>query len=134
MNFDFSDEQREIKSTAREFMASRFKPEKVRELAESDNPYDDALWKEMCELGWPGIAIAEENGGQGLGVLELVILQEEMGYALAPSPFVSNAVAGLVVHHLGQFVQRALLGEELPRRAAQQFLLLGEREVHWIPS
>ena len=44
MDFDFNDEQREIKSTARDFLASRFKPEKVRELAESDSPYDDALW------------------------------------------------------------------------------------------
>ena len=45
MDFDFNDEQREIKSTARDFLACRFKPEKVRELAESDSPYDDALWE-----------------------------------------------------------------------------------------
>jgi alkylation response protein AidB-like acyl-CoA dehydrogenase len=107
VDFGFSDEQREIQSTAREFMASRFKPEKVRELAESDNPYDDALWTEMSELGWPGIAISEEHGGQGLGVLELVILQEQMGYALAPSPFVSNAVAGLVIEGAGSDEQKA---------------------------
>ena len=74
MDFDFNDEQREIKSTAHEFLGSRFKPKKVRELAESDSPYDDAIWKEMCELGWPGIAISEEYGGQGLGVVELIIL------------------------------------------------------------
>ena len=95
MDFDFNDEQREIKSTAHDFLASRFKPEKVRELAESESPYDDALWSEICELGWPGIAIAEEYGGQGLGVVELVILQEELGYACAPSPLISNALAGL---------------------------------------
>ena len=91
MNFDFNDEQREIKSTARDFLGSRFKPEKVRALAESESPYDDALWKEICDLVWPVIAIAEEHGGQGLGVVELVILQEELGYALAPSPLISNA-------------------------------------------
>jgi alkylation response protein AidB-like acyl-CoA dehydrogenase len=97
MDFGFNDEQKEIKRTAREFLADRFKPERVRELAESESPYDDALWKEMCELGWPGIAISEEYGGQGLGVLELVILCEEMGYACAPSPFLSNAIAGLMI-------------------------------------
>ena len=48
----------------------------------------------MCELGWPGIAIAEEYGGQGLGMVELVILQEELGYACAPSPIISNASPG----------------------------------------
>src|ERR1044072_1741426 len=107
MDFDFNDEQREIKSTAKEFIASRFKPEKVRELAESDSPYDDDLWKQMCDLGWPGIAIAEEHGGQGLGVVELVILQEELGYGLAPSPMISNAAAGAVIERAGSDEQKS---------------------------
>ena len=107
MEFDLSDEQREIKSTARDFLASRFKPERVRELAESDCPYDDDLWREICELGWPGIAIAEEHGGQGLGVVELVILQEELGYACAPSPMISNAFAGALIQEAGSDEQRA---------------------------
>jgi alkylation response protein AidB-like acyl-CoA dehydrogenase len=107
VDFDFTDEQREIKATAREFLASRFKAEKVRELAESDNPYDDAIWKEMRDLGWPGIAISEEYGGQGLGVLELVVIQEEMGYALAPSPFIANACAGLLIEGAGSDEQKA---------------------------
>ena len=107
MEFDFNDEQREIKSTARDFLASRFKPEKVRELAESGSPYDDALWKEICDLGWPGIAIAEEHGGQGLGAVELVILQEELGYACAPSPMISNAYAGAVIETAGSDEQKS---------------------------
>ena len=107
MDFDFNDEQREIKSTAKEFVAARFKPEKVRELAESETPYDDSLWSEMCALGWPGIAIAEEYGGQGLGVVELIILQEELGYALAPSPMISNAFAGALIEVAGSEEQRS---------------------------
>jgi len=106
MDFDFTDEQREIKSTAHEFIASRFKPERVRELAESGQPYDDGLWREMSELGWPGIAISEDFGGQGLGTVELVILQEELGYACAPSPFVSNAFAGAVIELAGSDEQK----------------------------
>ena len=106
MEFDFNDEQREIKSTAHDFIASRFKPEKVRELAESDSPYDDAIWNEICELGWPGIAIGEEHGGQGLGVVELVILQEEFGYVCAPVPFVANAYAGAVIEAAGSDEQK----------------------------
>lgn len=106
MEFDFNDEQREIKATAREFIADRFKPEKVRELAESDDPYDEAIWAEMCELGWPGIAISEEFGGQGLGVVELVILQEQLGYACAPSPMISNAFAGAVIEAAGTDEQK----------------------------
>jgi alkylation response protein AidB-like acyl-CoA dehydrogenase len=96
MDFGFSDEQQEIQRTAREFLAARFTPAKVRELAESRS-YDEALWEEICELGWPGIAIGEEHGGQGLGMIELVILCEELGYACAPSPFLSNAAAGMFI-------------------------------------
>jgi alkylation response protein AidB-like acyl-CoA dehydrogenase len=106
MDFGFSDEQQAIKSTAREFVSDRFKPEKVRELAESDSPYDDAIWSEMAELGWAGIAIAEEYGGQGLGVVELVILQEELGHGCAPSPLLSNAYAGAMIEAAGSSEQR----------------------------
>ena len=100
MNFDFTDDQRAIKETARDLLAKRFKLEKLRELAESKTYADDA-WSEVSELGWPGIFIAEENGGQGLGILELVILLEELGYVLAPVPFLSNAAAGLILQDAG---------------------------------
>ena len=110
MRFDFDDEQREIKDTARQFLGARFKPEVVRRLAE-DGAYDDALWAEVSELGWPGIAIAEEHGGHGLGTVELVILCEELGYACAPLPFLANAAAGLAIELAGSDEQRA---EHLP--------------------
>jgi alkylation response protein AidB-like acyl-CoA dehydrogenase len=100
MNFDFTDDQRAIKETARDLLANRFKLERLRELAESKSYADDA-WSEISELGWPGIFISEEHGGQGLGVLELVILLEELGYVLAPLPFLSNAAAGLVLQETG---------------------------------
>ena len=105
MNFDFTDDQQAIKSTAHDFLAARLKPEKLRQLAEAGE-YDDSLWTEMSELGWPGIFIGEEHGGQGLGVVELVILMEELGYALAPSPYLSNAAAGLMIQHVGSDEQR----------------------------
>jgi alkylation response protein AidB-like acyl-CoA dehydrogenase len=105
MNFDFTDDQQAIKRTANELLAARFKPERVRELAEA-GAYDDDAWKEMCELGWAGIFIGEEHGGQGLGVVELVILMEELGYALAPVPFLSNAAAGLALQFAGTDEQK----------------------------
>jgi alkylation response protein AidB-like acyl-CoA dehydrogenase len=105
VNFDFTDDQQAIKQTAKEFLADRFPPERVRELAESGS-YDDGAWSEMCELGWAGIFIEERYGGQGLGVIELVILMEELGYALAPVPFLSTAAAGLVVQAAGSEEQK----------------------------
>ena len=107
MDFDFSDEQREIKSTAHEFLGSRFKPEHVRELAESDNPYSDEDWKAISELGWNGIAVPEEHGGEGLGTVELMILCEELGYFCAPSPFISNAFAGALIQAAGSDEQKS---------------------------
>jgi alkylation response protein AidB-like acyl-CoA dehydrogenase len=106
MNFDLDDEQQEIKRTAHQFLGDRFKPEKVRELAESRS-YDDGLWKQISELGWPGIAIAEEDGGQGLGMVELAVLMEESGYACAPNPLLGTAGAALVISAAGSDEQRA---------------------------
>jgi alkylation response protein AidB-like acyl-CoA dehydrogenase len=105
MNFDFTDDQQAIKRTANELLAARFKPEKMRELAEAER-YDDDAWKEICELGWAGIFIDEDHGGQGLGIVELVILMEELGYALAPVPFLSNAAAGLALQFAGTDEQK----------------------------
>src|SRR3954447_1091068 len=106
MHFDLNDEQQEIKRTAHEFLSSRFKPEKVRELADADS-YDDSLWREISELGWPGIAIAEDDGGQGLGMVELSTLLEESGYACAPSPLLGTVGAALGISAAGSDEQCA---------------------------
>jgi alkylation response protein AidB-like acyl-CoA dehydrogenase len=106
MNFDFSDDQRTIKDTARALLASRAPLAKVREAAEAGRS-DDVLWRELGELGWPGIAVGEEHGGQGLGVVELAVLAEELGYALAPVPLLGSALAALAIEHAGSDAQRA---------------------------
>jgi len=105
MDFGFNDEQRAIKETAREMLSKRSPLAKVREVAEARS-YDDGLWSEIRNLGWAGITIPEEHGGQGLGMVELTILCEELGYACAPSPFLSNASAGLFISHAGDDGQR----------------------------
>ena len=70
MYFDLTDEQQAIKSTAHDFLASRFKSERIREIAESEGGFDGNGWGEMAELGWAGLALPEEWGGQGLGIVE----------------------------------------------------------------
>ena len=67
---------------------------------------DAELWRELCELGWPGIAISEEYGGQGLGRIELSILCEELGRALAPVPFLPSVLASTMIEHAGSPEQR----------------------------
>ena len=105
MDFGFTDDQREIQRTARQLLAERAKPERVREHAEAGRQ-DAPLWRELCELGWPGIAIAEQYGGQALGRIELSILCEELGSALAPVPFLPSVLASTLIEQAGSPEQR----------------------------
>jgi alkylation response protein AidB-like acyl-CoA dehydrogenase len=91
MNFDFSDDQKFLRKTAREFLSEHAPLTLCRAVLESDASYSDTLWKATADLGWQGTAIPEQYGGAGFGQLELVAIAEELGYALAPIPFSSSA-------------------------------------------
>jgi alkylation response protein AidB-like acyl-CoA dehydrogenase len=106
VDFDLTDDQKEIKRVAHELLADRSPLSKVREAAEA-GAYDPALWRELAELGWPGIAVSEEHGGQGLGAVELAVLLEELGYACAATPFLSTATAAAVIQAAGTPEQQA---------------------------
>lgn len=114
MRFTLSEDQQEIKRTARDLLATRSTWERVRTHAEAGR-YDDALWQELASLGWPGIAVGEEHGGQGLGIVELAVLLEELGYACAAVPFLGSVCAALAIEHAGSDEQRAAW---LPRLAS----------------
>jgi acyl-CoA dehydrogenase len=106
MNFQLTDDQRAIKRTARELLASRYRPETVRALAADDRGFTDEQWAELAELGWPGVIVPEVDGGLGLGAVELVVIHEEIGYALAPSPLLSTISAALLLVAAGTEEQR----------------------------
>ena len=133
MNFDFSDDQAAIKRTARELLADRLPPEARRALLERGD-YDDGLWRELAELGWPGIHLGEEHGGQGLGLVELAILCEELGYALAPSPFLASAAAGIALAEAGTDAQRARWLPALAAGAVGTVGLVTEGEAPMVPD
>ncbi|WP_375786584.1 acyl-CoA dehydrogenase family protein [Bradyrhizobium sp. Pha-3] len=90
MNFDFSDEQKQMRDEARKFLSEQCPPKAVREVLDGKAPYDKALWKGLAEMGFLGVAIPEKFGGAGAGHLELCVIAEEMGRALAPVPFSST--------------------------------------------
>ena len=90
MNFDFSDEQQQLRDQARRFLTERCPPRAVREVLEGRAPYDRELWKGFAEMGFLGVAIPETYGGAGAGQLELCVLAEEVGRVLAPLPFSST--------------------------------------------
>jgi acyl-CoA dehydrogenase len=90
MNFDFSDDLKQLREQARRFLRERCPSAAVRRILEGSEPYDKALWQEIASMGWTGAAIPEAYGGAGLGHLGLCVLAEEMGSALAPVPFSSS--------------------------------------------
>jgi alkylation response protein AidB-like acyl-CoA dehydrogenase len=103
MNFAFTDEQEELRKTVRAFMDSKSPEATVRELMETEDGYDEAVWKQAAEqLGLQGLAIPEEFGGSGYGFVELGIVLEEMGRALFTAPFFSTVVlASTTLLHSG---------------------------------
>lgn len=90
MNLEFSDDQKFVQTTAREFLTANATLQVDRAVFESDASYDESLWKKVAEMGWLGTTVPEAYGGTGLGYLELVLLAQEMGRALAPLPFASS--------------------------------------------
>ena len=90
MNFDFSDEQKQMRDEARKFLTEKCPPKAVREVLDGKAPYDKALWQGLAEMGFLGVAIPEAFGGAGAGHLELCVIAEEMGRANAPVPFSST--------------------------------------------
>src|SRR3978361_1995667 len=90
MNFDFSDEQKQLRDEARTFLAEKVAAKAVRTVLDGKEPYDRPLWKGLADMGFLGVAIPEEFGGAGAGHLELCVVAEEMGRALAPVPFSST--------------------------------------------
>jgi alkylation response protein AidB-like acyl-CoA dehydrogenase len=112
MNFAFTDEQEELRSTVRAFLDSKSSEEAVREQMETDNGYDTAVWTQMAEqMGLQGLHIPEEYGGSGFGYVELGIVLEEMGRSLLCAPFFSSVVlaANTLIHSGDEAAKKAYL-------------------------
>tara|TARA_R110000824_G_scaffold118960_2_gene271601 strand:- start:222656 stop:223783 length:1128 start_codon:yes stop_codon:yes gene_type:complete len=90
MEFDFSDDQKQLKDQARRFLDAKSSSKAVRVILEGDEPYDKALWAGLAEMGFMGTVIPEEFGGLGATYLELCVIAEELGRAVAPVPFSSS--------------------------------------------
>ena len=106
MQFGLSESQQILKDTARKFFANESPIAHVRKLMETDTAYDPVLWQKLAEQGFTGIIFPEESGGMGLGMVELVLLMEEAGYALLPGPLFSTLFAGAVLHTCGSDEQK----------------------------
>jgi alkylation response protein AidB-like acyl-CoA dehydrogenase len=105
MHFDFTDEQQEIREAARGLLQQRSPVARVAAAADGGTR-DDALWQEMCDLGWAGIGVPESLSGQGLGLVELCLVLEEQGATLSPTPLLPTVCASRIILHGGSDSQR----------------------------
>ena len=90
MDFEFSAEQLQLRNEARRYLADKCGAAVPRAVLEGTGSYDKALWAGLAEMGFLGAAIPEEYGGLGLGYLELCVIAEELGRAIAPVPVSSS--------------------------------------------
>src|SRR3954453_14739720 len=119
MNFDFSDDQKFLKSEARKFLDANCPATAARKVLDDEaKAYDEGLWKAVAGQGWLGAAIPEEHGGLGLGHLELCVIAEELGRAVAPIPFAST------VYFLAEAVM--LAGDDAQKAAILPKIAAGE--------
>ncbi len=107
MNFGFSEEQELLRAELRKFLDQHAPLEAVRKQVLLPDGFDRALYAQMSELGWVGLAVAEEYGGAGLGTVDLVVVLEETGRSLFPSPFVASQLAIAAIQRFGSAEQCA---------------------------
>lgn len=108
MNFDFSEDQRRLQEEVRRVLADHSTPAHVRRVLEGEAPFYADTWRELAGLGALGIAVAEEHGGAGMGLLELCLVAEEAGRALAAAPLLPGIyLAAEAIRRAGSAAQQA---------------------------
>ncbi len=101
-----SEEEQLLKNAARDFLEAEVNTALVREMELDEIGYPPALWQQMADLGWLGLAIPEEYGGQGLPLTYMGMVMEELGRVLAPVPLHSTMVAALTIAETGNEQQK----------------------------
>ncbi len=121
MDFNFSEEQKMLRESARDFLQTECPKTFVREMEKDLKGYTPAVWRKMADLGWMGIVFPEKYGGIGGDFLDLLVLLEEMGRACLPGPFFSTVVlGGLPILEAGKEAQKK---EFLPKIASGDWIM-----------
>jgi alkylation response protein AidB-like acyl-CoA dehydrogenase len=106
LDFGFNEEQEMLRQSARGLLEKECPSTLVRRLMEDANGHDPALWQKLAELGWLGFVIPEEHGGAGLSYVDLVLVLEEMGSVLLPSPFIWTVMFAEAIKRAGSAGQK----------------------------
>jgi len=109
VDFGFSEEQEMLRRSARALLEKECPSAVVRKVMADERGFDPALWKKMAELGWLGLVIPEEYGGGGLSYVDLVLIMEEMGRVVLPSPFIWTVMFAEAIKRSGNDHQKSSL-------------------------
>ena len=120
MNFDFSDDEKQLREKAQRFLLDQCPLGRVRAVLESGADYDAALWQSIAEMGWTSATIPEAYGGLGMTYLDACMLAEELGRALAPLPTVPSIY--IMTEAMVRFGSEAQKQRWLPQLAAGQII------------
>ncbi len=135
MDFDFTQEQVMLRNLTREFLTRESTPRAVRTQMEYPTGFSAATWQQMSEMGLPGLAIDPGYGGQGLGMVELALVLDEMGRAAYPGPFFATTVlAASAIATGGQPNQMARFLPDLAQGRTKATLALIEDGLSWAAS
>lgn len=106
MDFQFTEDQRELASLARQILTDRVTPNLLREVEEGQERFDRDLWRQLGAAGLAGVGLPEEYGGGGLGLIEQCIVLEQAGRVLAPVPLLATGTAAAALARFGTVAQR----------------------------
>jgi alkylation response protein AidB-like acyl-CoA dehydrogenase len=120
LDFGFSEEQEMLRDAAKRFLADNCPTKFVRQMMADATAHDAGFWKKLVDLGWPGLLIPENYGGQGGSFLDMTVVVEEAGKALVPGPFFTTALLGAPLVIAGG--SDDLKKDVLPRMAKGEFI------------
>jgi len=132
MDIGFTEEQELLRDTARKFLDGECPTTFVRQMMATEAAVTGEFWQKLAEQGWLGITYAEEDGGSGLGLVDLVVLMEEVGRAVMPGPYPATVLLGGAA--IAQAGSPAIRREFLPGIAAGEAkatLALTEPNARW---
>src|SRR5512134_3644758 len=134
MDFSFTPDQTLLKNSARAFLDEHCKPATVRLLWTDPRGESEAMWKEMAQLGWLGLALPEAHGGSDLGMVETALLLEEMGRASYPGPYLPTVLAATAIEDAGTDAQKKRWLPAIAAGGARASVALLDGELSWEPS
>ena len=120
MDFELSEEQKLLKTTAKDFLSKEYPSSMAKKLIDDETGYSPELWSKIADMCWLGLVLPEKYGGIGSNLLDLAVLLEEMGAAYFLSPFCPTVITGMAIMENGTDEQKEFF---LPKVISGEMIL-----------